>query len=219
MFHAVSYALLDSINVLLIGVLFAVAVLHTRTGRYGKIASLLVAGDWTGVFLLAAVTYVVFGNVEEQVRHVLESPYFAMVLIGIGVLSAVLTFRGGDPTDLINRLARPLQWPTIRTFTSGMALGAIQSVTSLPFFAGVAFLTTTDLSAAGKLSALFLYACLALSLPAVSGLILWLVLKKPESALAQFIEGLRTKKEALVKSAGYVVAAILILMGLSHLVL
>lgn len=218
MFHAVSYALLDSINVLLIGVLFAVAVMHTRTGRFGRIAALLVAGDLSGVFLLAIVTYVVFGNVEDQVRHVLESPYFAMVLIGIGLLSAVLTFRGGDPTELINRLARPLQRPTLKTFTSGMALGAIQSITSVPFFAGLAYLTTTDLSMAGKLSALILYACLALSLPALSGLVLWLVLKNPESPLAQFIDSLRAQKQMLVRSAGYVVAAILILMGLSHFI-
>lgn len=218
MFHAVSYALLDSINVLLIGVLFAVAVMHTRTGRFGRIAALLVAGDWSGVFLLAIVTYLAFGNVEEQVRHVLESPYFAMVLIGIGLLSAVLTFRGGDPTELINRLARPLQRPTLKTFTSGMALGAIQSITSVPFFAGLAYLTTTDLSMADKLSALILYACLALSLPALSGLVLWLVLKNPESPLAQFIDSLKAQKQMLVRSAGYVVAAILILMGLSHFI-
>lgn len=218
MLHAVSYALLDSVNVLLIGVLFAVAIMHVRTGRYGKIALLLVMGDWTGVFLLAGVTYLLFGNVEDQVRQVLESPIFAGVLIGVGVLSAVLTLRGGDPSDMINRLARPLQRPSVKTFTSGMALGAIQSITSMPFFAGLAYLTTTDLSAAGKLVALVLYASLALSLPAISAVVLWIVLLKPDSGLARFIGSLRAHKQALVKSAGYVVAAILILMGLSTLV-
>lgn len=218
MLHAASYALLDSVNVLLIGVLFAVAVLHAKTGRYGKIAFLLVLGDWTGVFLLAVLTYLLFGNVEDQVRHVLESPIFAAVLIGIGLLSAILTFRGGDLTEMINRLARPLQRASFKTFTSGMTLGAIQSATSVPFFAGLAYLTTTDLSFTLKALALVLYACLALSLPAVTGIILWQVLRHPESRLAEFIDGLRSHKEALIKSAGYVVALILILMGLGMLI-
>lgn len=217
MLHAVSFALLDSVNVLLVGVLFAVAVLHARTGRYGKIALLLVTGDWMGVFLLAAVTYAIFGNVEDQVRRVLESPLFAGVLIAVGLLSAILTFRGGDPTDLINRLARPLQRPSMKTFGSGMALGAIQSITSMPFFAGLAYLTTTHLSLGGEVIAIMLYATLALSLPALSGFLLWVVLLKPDSALAQFIDGLRAHKETLVKFSGYVVAAILILMGLGTL--
>lgn len=214
MFHAVSFALMDSINVLLIGVLFAVAVIHPNPRRYGKVASLLVVGDWFGVLLLSIPTLAVLHRFESGIRNALESAQFGWVLVIFGLISVVLTLRGGDPAPLIARLTRPLRVPSAATFLSGSALGIIQSITSVPFFIGIAYLTTTDLSTVARYLALVLYATLALSLPALSGLALGFVLRYPTSWLATFIANLRHREDALAKSAGYVVAAILILLGL-----
>ena len=63
-----------------------------------------------------------------------------------------------------------------------------------------------------------LYATLALSLPALSGLALGFVLRKPESRLARFIDGMRHRKEQMVALAGYVVAAMLIVLGLLSII-
>lgn len=214
MFHAVSFALMDSINVLLIGVLFAVAVIHPNPRRYGKVATLLVAGDWFGVLILSIPTLAVLHRFESQIRTALESAQFGWVLVIFGLISVVLTLRGGDPAPLIARLTKPLRVPSAATFFSGSALGIIQSITSVPFFIGIAYLTTTDLSTVVRYVALVLYATLALSLPALSGLALGFVLRYPNSWLATFIANLRHRKDTLAKSAGYVVAAILILLGL-----
>ncbi|HIW96692.1 MAG TPA: hypothetical protein H9867_09495 [Candidatus Corynebacterium gallistercoris] len=214
MLHAVSFALLDSINVLLIGVLFAVAVMHPNPARYGRIATVLVAGDWAGVFVLSIPTLAVFNSIEHKVRAAVDSPIFGIILIVFGLVSAILTVRGGDPAPLIAKLTKPLQRPSPGTFFSGMALGAIQSITSLPFFMGLAYLVTTDLATPMRYLALFLYASLALSLPILSAILLGMVLRRPRSRMAMFIDSLRHKKDQLTKSAGYVVAAILILMGL-----
>ena len=191
MLHAVSFALADSVNVLLIGVLFAVAVMHPKPRRYAPIAAVLVAGDWFGVFLLSLAVLLLFNGISDAVQTALASPIFGLVLIAVGLLSAFLTLRGGDPTPMINRLARPLRQASWGTFFSGMALGIVQSATSAPFFAGLAYLSTVGISSAAKYLAVFLYATLALSLPALSGLALGFVLRKPESGLARFIDGLR----------------------------
>lgn len=214
MLHAVSFALADSVNVLLIGVLFAIAVMHPKPRRYATIAAVLVAGDWCGVFLLSLVTLLLFNGIEDAVQAALASPIFGLVLIAIGLLSIFLTLRGGDPAPMINRLARPLRRASLGTFLSGMVLGLVQSATSAPFFAGLAYLSTVEISAAGKYLTVFLYASLALSLPALSALALGIVLRKPESGLAVFIDGLRHRKEQMMALAGYVVAAMLIVLGL-----
>lgn len=218
MLHAVSFALADSVNVLLIGVLFAVAVMHPKPRRYAPIAAVLVAGDWFGVFLLSLAVLLLFNGISDAVQTALASPIFGLVLIAVGLLSAFLTLRGGDPTPMINRLARLLRQASWGTFLSGMALGIVQSATSAPFFAGLAYLSTVGISSAAKYFAVFLYATLALSLPALSGLALGFVLRKPESALARFIDGLRHRKEQMVALAGYVVAAMLIVLGLLSII-
>lgn len=218
MLHAVSFALADSVNVLLIGVLFAVAVMHPKPRRYAPIAAVLVAGDWFGVFLLSLAVLLLFNGISDAVQTALASPIFGLVLIAVGLLSAFLTLRGGDPAPMINRLARPLRQASWGTFFSGMALGIVQSATSAPFFAGLAYLSTVGISSAAKYLAVFLYATLALSLPALSGLALGFVLRKPESGLARFIDGLRHRKEQMVALAGCVVAAMLIVLGLLSII-
>ena len=70
MLHAVSFALADSVNVLLIGVLFAIAVMHPKPRRYATIAAVLVAGDWCGVFLLSLVTLLLFNGIELSLIHI-----------------------------------------------------------------------------------------------------------------------------------------------------
>ena len=102
MLHAVSFALADSVNVLLIGVLFAVAVMHPKPRRYAPIAAVLVAGDWFGVFLLSLAVLLLFNGISDAVQTALASPIFGLVLIAVGLLSAFLTLRGGDPTPMIN---------------------------------------------------------------------------------------------------------------------
>ncbi|WP_459611258.1 hypothetical protein [Corynebacterium urogenitale] len=218
MLHAVSYALLDSLNVLLIGVLFAVAVMHARTGKYGKVAALLVFGDWFGVFVLSLATLLLFDWIGEPVQHFLESPIMGYSLVIVGVISAILSYRGGDPTPMIDRLVAPLQNPNATTFGAGMVLGLIQSATSFPFFAGLGYLSVTDVAIPVKYIGLVLYASLALSLPFAFALLIGFIRRHPDSPVALFIEGMGRHKERLTAASGYIVAAILIFIGAMKLV-
>lgn len=217
MFHAVSFALIDSLNVLLIGVLFAVAVIHARKGTYGKVAALLVAGDWFGVFVLSLVTMLVFDGLGDLVQRFLESPVLGIILIATGLLSAVLTYRGGDPEPMINRLTAPLQTAGPSTFGAGMVLGLIQSATSIPFFTGLAFLSATDLPTVARYIGVVVYASLALSLPALFALLIAFIRRHPDSPVALFIERLGEHKDATISASGYAVAVVLILIGGLHL--
>lgn len=218
MLHAVSFALADSINVLLIGVLFAVGVMHPKPARYGKIAAVLVLGDWLGVLLLSAVTMLLFDSINEVVHTVLESPALGLLLIALGVLSLVVAWRGGgDSSVMVARLAKPLQKAGLSTFTSGMVLGLVQSATSLPFFVGLGYLSTGGFSLEVRYLGLFAYATLALSLPMLLGVMIGVVLKFPNSVLGRGIASLRTQEESVTRYAGYVIAVLLIGLGALNL--
>ncbi|MFI5504389.1 hypothetical protein ACFLIN_03375 [Corynebacterium kutscheri] len=217
MFHAVVYALLDSLNVLLIGLIVVVGVMQPKNGKYGKIVSLLIAGDWLGVFLLALVTMFIFDGLGEIVKTLVESPTFGIILIVVGVISFFLALKGGDSTELMAKLLPPLQRPSIKTFFGGMALGMIQSVTSAPFFAGIAVLSAGDFSVMVRYVGMFFYASLALSLPFLTALLVAMVRHYPESPAGRFFIWMRGHKDQASQYSGYSIAIVLIAMGVLHL--
>lgn len=214
-----SYALLDSLNALLIGVIVALGVMLPRTGRYRRIVTLLIAGDWLGVFLLALVTMLIFDGISDLVQQALESPVFGILLIAVGLLTLVLTVRGtGDgESTLVKRLLAPLQEPSFRTVGVGFLLGVIQSATSVPFFAGLAYLSTSGFGPAVRYIGLFFYASLALSLPALSAVFVGMVRAHPFSPFGRAFEYMQSRRELMVKLAGYLVAVALTLFGIGAL--
>ncbi|QGU02495.1 hypothetical protein CKALI_08175 [Corynebacterium kalinowskii] len=218
MWHAVSFALMDSINVLLIGVIVTIGVLLPPRAAYRRIAALLVGGDWLGVFLLSIPTLAVFDLIKDKVQAALESPVFGIILIAVGVLGAVMTFRGGDNTALVNKIMQPLQVPTWKTAATGFVLGVVQSATSVPFFAGLAYLSAGGFSVGFRYTALFLYATLALSLPFLTAVLIGFVRAFPNSPAGRGFEWARNNTEILTPIAGYGVSLILTIMGIAHLV-
>lgn len=217
MWHAVSFALMDSINVLLIGVIVTIGVLLPPRAPYRRIAALLVGGDWLGVFLLSIPTLAVFDLIKDKVHAALESPAFGLVLIAVGVLGAVMTFRGGDNTALVNKIMPPLQTPTWKTAATGFILGVVQSATSGPFFAGLAYLSAGGFSLEFRYTALFLYATLALSLPFLTAILVGFVRAYPNSPAGRGFEWARNNTDTIAPIAGYLVSAILVVMGVMHL--
>ncbi|GAB10911.1 hypothetical protein GOARA_063_01100 [Gordonia araii NBRC 100433] len=216
MLHALAYAFVDAVNVLLIGVLVALAMM-SATGRYARVASLLIFGDWLGVLLLALVVLLAFDGLGEFVKHVVESAVFGILLILTGVVTAILTIRGGDSSALMNRILEPLRSPSPLTVVVGLILGVIQSATSVPFFAGLAVLSASDIPAAQRYSGLFLYATVALSLPIITALLLGLVRRAPDSFVSRGFAKARANKEAVVRAAGYLVAVLLVAIGVLRL--
>lgn len=217
MWHAVSFALMDSINLLLIGVIVTIGVLLPPRAAYRRIATLLVGGDWLGVFLLSVPTLAVFDLINDKIQAVLDSPAFGLILIAVGVVGAIMTFRGGDNTALVNKIIQPLQTPTWKTAATGFILGVVQSATSGPFFAGLAYLSAGGFSLEFRYTALFLYASLALSLPFVTALLVGFVRAYPNSPAGRGFEWARNNTEVLTPIAGYLVSVILIGMGVLHL--
>lgn len=219
MLHAVSFALLDSLNVLLIGVVVALGIMLPPTGPYRKVAALLVAGDWLGVFLLALATMALFDGLGGIVENALESPLFGILLIGAGLLSLLLALRGSGEGDdkMIARIIGPLQTPSYRTVLMGLGLGIVQSLTSVPFFAGLAVLSAGDYNVWIRYAGMVIYASLALSLPALSAVFIGLVRAYPYSPMGRAFEALRSHRDLMVKLAGYVVAVVLIIFGVVSL--
>lgn len=215
-----SFALLDSLNVLLIGVIVALGIMLPARGPYKKVAALLVAGDWFGVFVLALLTMLLFDSLGDIVQRFIESPVFGWVLIAVGVLSLVLVLfsKGTGDVKLIDRLLGPLREASWKTVVVGFVLGLAQSVTSGPFFLGLAVLSAGDFSVWIRYAGMVVYASLALSLPALSAVFIGLVRAYPYSPMGRAFEAMRTRQQLMVKLAGYLVAVVLVGMGVAVLI-
>ena len=218
MLGALSLAFVDSINLLLIGVIVAVGiVVPAGRGRYGKITSLLIAGDWLGVAGLAFVMLAVFDGLGPVVKEFVDGPVFGIILIATGVVTAVLALRGGDQSELIERLLGPLRSPGPMTVLTGVVLGLIQSATSAPFYGGLALLSSAGIDPVVRYSTVILYATVALSLPTLSALVVGWVRASPDSVAARGFSWARANPRTVNLAATWAVAALLILLGVIHM--
>lgn len=217
-FLAVSYAFADSVNALLIGVIVAIGILLPR-GRYRWVVPLLIFGDWLGVFLLALLVMFVFEGMQDTIRALLESPIFGLILIAVGLVTAVATIRskpGGD-SKIIDAMLSFLREPTVWTVLAGFVLGLVQSLTSVPFYGGIAVLAAGDYSQWVRYGGMFFYAIVALSLPIAVAVFVGLVRRKPESRLGQWFAWAREHTLEVSRAGGYLVAVLLVVLGVFHL--
>ena len=257
MLHALTLALADTLNFLLIGVLIAVGLAQAtreKGGRYGAVAGLLVFGDWLGVLSLALLTLLVFDGLGDTVGALVESPVFALLLILTGVLGAVLAWRSGrrvrdggalgedgtaagdgeDSEDgedgegaagaapaqgnpLVQRIMAPLKKPSPVTVGVGFVLGVVQSATSVPFFAGIAVISAGDFAVATRYLSMIAYASVALSLPFLTALAIGYIRSHPYSRIGRGFATVQDNQEAVARVGGYIVAVLLIGLGLLQL--
>ncbi|EGD55645.1 membrane protein [Gordonia neofelifaecis] len=217
MLHALSLAFVDSVNVLLIGVLVALALM-LGPGHYRRIAPLVLIGDWLGVFLLAVAVMLVFDGLKSVVDTVIASPLFGILLILTGVLTAILTWRGGDSSDMVDKILTPLRAPSPLTMLVGFVLGVVQSATSVPFYAGLAVFSTADASFLERYIGLLLYATVALSLPLLAGLALVVVRARPHWWIGRVFAYGRRNRDVVIRYAGWLVTALLIAIGVLQII-
>lgn len=219
MLHAVQFAFVDSINLLLIGVIVAVGVMLPRaSNRYAKTTALLIAGDWCGVAALAFLMLVVFDGLGDVVQRFVEGPIFGILLIATGIVTGALALRGGDNSGLVNRILEPLKTPSFTTVVVGFVLGLIQSATSVPFYGGLAVLSTAGVDVALRYAFLVLYATVALSLPTLCALAVGWVRRAPESAAGRVFNAARENSEKVSFGATWAVAVLLIVLGTVHMI-
>ena len=215
MLGALQLAFIDSVNLLLIGVIVAVGI--AARDNYAKTTALLIAGDWCGVAGLALIMLVIFDGLGPVVQRFVEGPVFGILLIATGVLTAVLAIRGGDNQALTQRIMRSLQQPGPATVLTGFILGLIQSATSMPFYGGLALLSAAGIDAQVRYAAIPLYATVALSLPTLTALAVGWVRAKPNSAAARGFDWARAHPDRVTASATWAVAALLVVLGVTHM--
>ncbi|WP_297850314.1 hypothetical protein [uncultured Corynebacterium sp.] len=219
MLHAVQFAFVDSINLLLIGVIVALGVMlpRGRHGQYAKTSALLIAGDWLGVAALAFLMLVVFDGLGDLVLRFVEGPIFGILLIATGVLTGLLALRGGDNSGLVNRVLEPLRSPSFKTVVVGLALGLIQSATSVPFYGGLAVLSAAGVDVAVRYAFLVLYATVALSLPTLCAILVGWVRLAPDSPAARVFDAARENSQKVSLGATWAVSILLIVLGIVHM--
>lgn len=219
MLHVMTYALIDTVNVLLIGVIVATGVMvppAAKGGRYGRIASLLVLGDWLGVLILALLSLLVFDGMGDAVKRFVDSPLFGILLILTGVFIAVMARRGSDNSAVIERLLGPLKTPSVTTLGAGFLLGLIQSITSGPFFAGILVMSAGDFGVSTRYFGMIGYASVALSLPFLTALAIGYIRVRPDSWLGDRFLRMQENSEAMARRGGYIAAVLLTLLGAAH---
>ena len=213
MLYAVSYAFMDSINVLSIAVIVALGVL-LPAGMYKKVTPLLVAGNWSGVFALALLGTVVFSGFGELMQKILDSAAFGLTLMAVGVITLLGTWISkGKPPAVVGRLLGGLQRPSPMTFWTGFGLGVVQSATSVPFFAGLIVLAALHPAPATLGAGVVLYASIALSLPIIAAVLVGWVRIAPNSPIGRLFTKGSHNTEFLSKAAGYSVGVLLIVLG------
>lgn len=223
MLYVLSFALADTVNFLLIGVLVAVGIaqpLKDKGGRYGAVATRLVFGDWLGVLALSLLTMVVFDGLGEKIKTLVESPVLGILLILTGVVGAVLAWRGGGDgsSGIVRRIMKPLTTPSWATVGTGLVLGLVQSVTSIPFFTGIAVMSAGDFATLTRYIGMIAYASVALSLPFLCALVVGYIRMRPYSAVGRGFGWMRQNQATVARAGGYIVAVFLILLGVIHLV-
>lgn len=216
MLGALQLAFIDSVNLLLIGVIVAVGIAARQ--NYAKTTALLIAGDWCGVAGLALIMLVIFDGLGPVVQRFVEGPVFGILLIATGILTAVLALRGGDNQALVQKIMRPLHTPGPATVGTGVVLGLIQSATSFPFYGGLALLSAAGVDAQVRYAAIPLYATVALSLPTLAALAVGWVRAKPGSAAARGFDWARAHPSQVTAAATWSVAVLLIVLGVTHMV-
>ncbi len=218
MFSAVAFGFADSVNALLIAVIVAIGIMLPR-GRYRRVAALLILGDWLGVYLLALAVMALFNGLQDWVQAALASPWFGVILVAVGAVTAVLTWRAkpDDDNRIVDLMLRFLREPSLWTVAAGFVLGFLQSLTSVPFYSGIAVLSVGDYSPLVKYGGMFFYACIALSLPTLVALLVGVVRLYPQSPPGRGFQWARENPQTVSKAGGYLVAAFLIVLGLLHL--
>lgn len=213
--QAASMAFADSVNVLLIGVLVALGVLLPRGGRFGAVATLLVLGDWLGVFLYSLLILLLFDGLGDVIRHALESPVYALVLVGFGLFSLIATARssGEGTVGLVRRVLGPLRGPAAMTPVVGFVLGVVQSATSVPFYLGIGVVSAGDLGVAQRYLGMVVYATIALSLPILSAFAVAWVRRYPYSPVGRLFEWARMNPLTSIRLASYAVGVFLVGLG------
>lgn len=222
MLTALTFAFVDSINLLLIGVIVAVGIVAPRAGvasrsNYAPITALLIAGDWLGVASLALLMLVIFDGLGPVVQHFVEGPIFGILLVAVGVITGLLALRGGDNSGLVERIMGPLRSPNPLTVLTGFVLGVVQSATSVPFYGGLAVLSAAGIEPVVRYTSLVLYATVALSLPTLTALLVAWVRARPDSLAGRAFERARANPRPVTMAATWAVAVLLILLGTLHL--
>ncbi|WP_066583454.1 MULTISPECIES: hypothetical protein [Corynebacterium] len=228
MLHVMSYALVDTLNVLLIGVIVAVGVMLPtssaggRRGTYARVATLLVFGDWLGVLALALLSLLVFDGIGDAVGTFVDSPLFGILLVLTGWFVGMMALRSGGSAGsdgssaLVSRFLGPLRTPSPATLLTGVVLGLVQSATSGPFFAGILVMSAGDFSTSTRYFGMVVYAAVALSLPFLTACAVGYVRLRPQSRIGEIFAGMRENSGVVARRAGLTAAVMLMVLGAGH---
>lgn len=202
-----SFAIVDSINVLLIAVLFIVRV-DSKQARKRIIPSswLLIASDFTGVLFAAALVSLLIRGAGWDLRPILDSAWFGVIFVALGLVAARSAVRGDSSVRLAKAFSAYVTGSPGNTILLGVSLGVVQSLTSGPFWGGLVVISASVDVVVAMVVTLVFYSMVALLVPVIF-----------EISLCLFPLSRRITLDYLASRGMAAIAVLLLAIGSLHL--
>lgn len=148
----------DSFNLLL----WAIIIFGTIRNQSAKKLTLLVTSDWVGILSAAYLILLAFNTLGIDAPQTTESPWLGILLAILGVLGLLTINKSGSivtrSIDFSNKIFRS----RTRIVGGGVALGFVQSLTSVPFIGGVLSLINSE-NGSSFTASMIIYSLIAIS--------------------------------------------------------
>lgn len=148
----------DSFNLLL----WAIIVFGTIRNQSAKKLTLLVASDWIGILSAAYLILLAFNTLGIDAPRTTESPWLGILLIILGILGLLTINKSGKIVTRSIDFSNSIFRSRTRIVGGGVALGFVQSVTSVPFIGGVLSLINSG-NGSSFTASMIIYSLIAIS--------------------------------------------------------
>lgn len=225
-----SLAAIDSVNILAFAVIAGLWLsMRDRPTQFAPRAAQFTGGAFLGILSLAALSVWVIGSNQDVFRTLWNNPIAAVLALLLGIVLLILGLRQPSPestesaptTTASPAPATPLPRSALQKVGlagTGVALGIIQSGTSVPFAAGVVVISFANTPLVQQILEIIVFALVAITPSALLITVLSRVRGESVARATAAINRFMRRAKALGRLLTVLVACLLVVLGLVRLV-
>ncbi|GAB3597877.1 hypothetical protein GCM10027580_28080 [Corynebacterium faecale] len=160
LFTIAPYALIDSVNLLLIGVVLLSRLFSDLRNKISWISISILFGDFVGIVLAGLIAFTVVNRTGLNAQEILESPIFGGALIAVGLLGLIAA-RSSHLVSSVYKSIRFVGKRKLNAILFAVFTGLVQSLTSIPFWGGILEMNGFNLANVNSLAVLVVYSLMA----------------------------------------------------------
>ena len=154
------YALIDSVNLLLIGVVLLSRLFSDLRNKISWISTSILFGDFVGIVLAGLIAFTVVNRTGLNAQEILESPFFGGALIAVG-LFGLIAARSSHLVSSVYKSIRFVGKRKLNAILFAVFTSLAQSLTSIPFWGGILEMNGFNLANVNSLAVLGAYSLMA----------------------------------------------------------